>query len=231
MDKEGKAIAATFGIDADIGELSAWTAALRKALSEAPEWIDQIHQELLRSETAPSTVERIVAADETLGSLESELGRIMHEVDDRPIAALRTDLDEAVDALDDLPPFLQCLSEIAAAGEALGRALRTVPLTLPELEAAIAEKSLEGAYLAEREVRRFSGETLRRHVARLEEAYQEWLGSNAVEIRRLAQRRFHENVQKASLPAAKLEPQEKEFKKCYSRGRRELEHEFGKSMR
>ena len=231
LDKEGKAIAAAFGIEADIGDLSTWTAALRESLGAAPEWIEAIHADLLKSDAVAATVEHVVAADEPLTGLETDLGRILHEPDDRPIDRLRADLETAIDALDDLPPFLQCLSEIADAGEALGRALRTAPLTLSQLEAAIAENCLQEVYLAEREVRRFSGAALRRHVGRLEEAYSEWLDSNAAEIRRLAHRRFQESVQKASLPAAKLEPEEKEFRKRYNRGRRELEHEFGKSMR
>ena len=43
--------------------------------------------------------------------------------------------------------------------------------------------------------------------------------------------RFLENVRIASLPHAQLTAEQKEFKTRYNRGRRELEHEFGKTMR
>ena len=55
--------------------------------------------------------------------------------------------------------------------------------------------------------------------------------SNAGELRSRVKRRFLENVRLAGLPAAQLSDEEKELKKRYSRGRRELEHEFGKTMR
>ena len=44
-------------------------------------------------------------------------------------------------------------------------------------------------------------------------------------------RRFLDHVRIASLPHAQLTPEQKEFKTLYNRGRRELEHEFGKTMR
>ena len=42
---------------------------------------------------------------------------------------------------------------------------------------------------------------------------------------------FAEHVKISSLPAAQLTPEQKLFKKNYATGRRELEHEFGKTMR
>ena len=70
-----------------------------------------------------------------------------------------------------------------------------------------------------------------RHADRLERLYGQWLASNAGELRTRVQRRFLDNVRIAGLPAAQLGDEEKELKKRYSRGRRDLEHEFGKSMR
>ena len=43
--------------------------------------------------------------------------------------------------------------------------------------------------------------------------------------------KFLENVNISSLPASQLQPGQKVFKKSYAAGRRDLEHEFGKSMR
>ena len=65
-----------------------------------------------------------------------------------------------------------------------------------------------------------------------------WSGSTASgwratrsELRNRVKQRFLDNVRIAGLPAAQLRDEEKELKKRYSRGRRDLEHEFGKSMR
>ena len=66
---------------------------------------------------------------------------------------------------------------------------------------------------------------------RLEQIYGRWLASNAGELRQSVRQRFLYNVRLAGRPAAQLSEEEKDRKKQYSRGRRELEHEFGKSMR
>src|SRR4029079_10647328 len=50
-------------------------------------------------------------------------------------------------------------------------------------------------------------------------------------IRARVRQKFLEHVNVSGLPASQLEPEQKEFKKSYSAGRRELEHEFGKTMR
>ena len=50
-------------------------------------------------------------------------------------------------------------------------------------------------------------------------------------LRERVGQRFLEHVRIASLPHAQLTAEQKEFKMLYNRGRRELEHEFGKTMR
>jgi hypothetical protein len=62
-------------------------------------------------------------------------------------------------------------------------------------------------------------------------ADQELLALNAQNMRAAVRRRFRENAQRALLAASQLDNTGKLFKKTYSAGRRELEHEFGKSMR
>ena len=131
----------------------------------------------------------------------------------------------------DLPAFLQCLAEIAALPPALGTALCMLPLTPPQIEAATADRSLADAYRQERQLANFTGSVRDRHAGRLERLYGQWLASNAGELRTRVKQRFLDNVRIAGLPAAQLRDEEKELKKRYSRGRRDLEHEFGKSMR
>ena len=131
----------------------------------------------------------------------------------------------------DLPAFLQCLSEIAALPPALGTALCMLPLKPTQIEAATADRSLADAYRQERQLANFTGSVRDRHAGRLERLYGQWLASNAGELRSRVKQRFLDNVRIAGLPAAQLRDEEKELKKRYSRGRRDLEHEFGKSMR
>jgi predicted DNA-binding WGR domain protein len=65
----------------------------------------------------------------------------------------------------------------------------------------------------------------------LEKRYGEWLALNARRIRAAVRQKFLEHVNISSLPASQLQPEQKPFKKSYAVGRRDLEHEFGKTMR
>ena len=104
-------------------------------------------------------------------------------------------------------------------------------MLLTEFEAAIGHKSVNCVYREDRAVNRFEGRTLLRKMEQLEKHYREWLGLNARCIRMAVRRKFLEHVNISSLPASQLSPEQKVFKKSYAAGRRDLEHEFGKTMR
>ncbi|MCA9065897.1 MAG: hypothetical protein KDA96_22670, partial [Planctomycetaceae bacterium] len=59
----------------------------------------------------------------------------------------------------------------------------------------------------------------------------DWQAENAMAIREHCRQRFLEHVRISGASSGTLDSEQKEFKKLYGRGRRELEHEFGKSMR
>ena len=106
-----------------------------------------------------------------------------------------------------------------------------LPLKPSQIEAATADCSLADAYRQERQLASFTGNVRDRHAGRLERLYGQWLAGNAAELHSRVKQRFLGNVCLAGLPAAQLRDEEKELKKRYSRSRRDLEHEFGKSMR
>ncbi len=106
-----------------------------------------------------------------------------------------------------------------------------LPLTPTQIEAATADRSLADAYRQERQLANFSGSVRDRHAAA-------WSGSTAsgspaTPTSSAAGSGSDSWTMSASsaLPAAQLREDDKELKKRYSRGRRDLEHEFGKSMR
>jgi predicted DNA-binding WGR domain protein len=84
---------------------------------------------------------------------------------------------------------------------------------------------------ANRSLGRFNGRLRERHVARLDQIMTSLEEVNAQLVLARVRHRFLDHVRIASLPAAQLSAEQKEFKKQYSRGRRELEHECGKTMR
>nr|WP_229458846.1 hypothetical protein [Massilia glaciei] len=77
----------------------------------------------------------------------------------------------------------------------------------------------------------FGGAALAQSARAVALGHAELLTLDAQVIRATIHQRFSENVRLSTLSAAQLDADGKVFKKRYAGGRRELEHEFGKSMR
>src|SRR6185295_4604931 len=186
---------------------------------------------LLKSAEGSELVGRLSAIAPRFEALLRELEKLLidyHQHGFPQLAEIIRDLREAADVLPELVPALLDLSDCP---EHFKTALRHFPLEVPQIEAAIANKALTDLYRQERSLDRFDGRILSRRLERLEQAHRSWLGCNAAAIRARVRRTFLEHVNVSSLPPAQLTPEQKVFKKNYSAGRRELEHEFGKTMR
>ncbi|HWI57884.1 MAG TPA: DEAD/DEAH box helicase, partial [Bacillota bacterium] len=152
-----------------------------------------------------------------------------HQQFDFPaLAGVLEDLRAQSGLLAELLPVLEEFTELP---EPLSHALRQAPVPLNEFEAAMGHRSLKSFYRQDRAVSRFEGRTLARKMEQLEQRYREWLATNARCLRAAVRRQFLEHVNVSSLAASQLEAEQKAFKKAYAAGRRELEHEFGKTMR
>jgi predicted DNA-binding WGR domain protein len=167
---------------------------------------------------------RFTALDATLGEALAEYEQFKFP----ELADVLAKLREQTGALAELSPIL---SEVADLPDAFIHALRHAPVPLNEFEAAVGHKSLNRVYREDRAVSRFDGHTLNRKMDQLEKRYEEWMGLNARCIRMAVRQKFLEHVNISSLPAAQLSQEQKAFKKSYAAGRRDLEHEFGKTMR
>lgn len=168
--------------------------------------------------------EKLKALDQVLSETLAEHGQFSFD----ELSDVLGELRGQTGALAELAPVL---AEIADLPEPLAHALRRAPVRLDELEGAMARKSLSLAYRDDRTAARFEGRTLRHRMEELARHHAEWLGLNARSIRAAVRRQFLDHANTASLPAAQLNPDQKAFKKSYATGRRELEHEFGKTMR
>lgn len=130
-----------------------------------------------------------------------------------------------------LTPLRGPIVELDRAAPAIAALLRRWPLSGTALEAIVARKTIATALrerapelaLAEGTVDAF-GDEMRRAAAELREA-------NAGALVETVRSRFVEAAQLATTPAAGLTPEQKETKRTYAAGRRELEHELGKVMR
>jgi hypothetical protein len=135
---------------------------------------------------------------------------------------------EAIPAIDELLPVLR---DLLALPENLAHALRHADVPLAEFEGAMAQKSLRAIYRQDRSLARIDGRQIARHQAELERLHRELLKLNARTIRAGVRQVFRDHVQISSMTAAQLDAEQKALKKMYAAGRRDLEHEFGKSMR
>ncbi len=167
---------------------------------------------------------RFSELDQTLSFLMAE-----HRQFDFP--QLTDTLSALREELSILPELMPLLLELTQVPDSLARALRHVDLPLKTFEPAMGCKSLNRMYREDRSLGRIEGRSLEQRIRRLEASYRELLKLNATCIRAAVRRKFLEHVNVSSLPAAQLTEEQKGFKKVYSTGRREVEHEFGKSMR
>ncbi|WP_296248520.1 AAA domain-containing protein [uncultured Stenotrophomonas sp.] len=176
------------------------------------------------------------ARNETLAAapLHKLIQRLGESVDVQPelsleqVAELMRDLREGLEELPDLLPLLRA---VHAGDPAVSAALRQLPLPVLQIESLVADEALRRLERAHPELARFDGAALAGIARHIGDGQRELLGLNAKVVQATLHRLFAGNVQTSSLSATQLDAAGKDFKKRYATGRRELEHEFGKSMR
>ncbi|MCE9545000.1 MAG: WGR domain-containing protein [Planctomycetia bacterium] len=230
-ESQQQMIVEKYHVDGEVETRVALVDRVRESIGHCPDWLRRIHAALLKSDQAEKIIVQVVAAADSVDSLAVALNRIADVWTLRTLNDLKSDLAGMKGALGQLPDYMQCLAELASVPSEVSAAIRTLPHTPVQVEAAVADRGLEGVYRQERNLTRFNGATRARHVQRMEKLYDAWLAANAREVRQRVRNRFRENIRLSSLPAAQLTADQKELKQRYNRGRRELEHEFGKTMR
>lgn len=133
--------------------------------------------------------------------------------------------------LEDLPDALPPLRAMHRAGAAYAYALQRLDLAPAQLDALVLDESLARLQREQPELARFDARALAEAAQRAALAERELLQRNAALVRATLHRQFLDRVRQSSLSATQLDADGKRFKKRYASGRRELEHEFGKSMR
>ncbi|MGE4073362.1 MAG: AAA domain-containing protein [Lysobacterales bacterium] len=140
-------------------------------------------------------------------------------------------LRELRESLDDLPDFLPLLRQVNAAGASYANALKTLPLSGLALESLVVSEALARVMRLEPMLAEFDGKALSRDGKRVALGEKRLLDQNAVVVSATIHRNFLRNIRRSALSVSQLSNEDKEFKRRYSTGRRELEHEFGKTMR
>ncbi|MEZ6133232.1 MAG: AAA domain-containing protein [Planctomycetaceae bacterium] len=220
-----------FGIHFDFDSFHVRLQHLKADLKSQSGPIRSLNRRVINQADGAETLRSLAALRSDKDQLCGHLDRFLDGYEHSSLTELQSALRAVGQALDQLPDYLHCLLPLKALPETLTDAIRSMPLTLPQLEAAAAERSLQAVYRDQRDVCRYDQEVRSRHIGEISKACDRWLQANAATVLEFVRQRFSDHVALAAKSATQLTDEEKEFKKVYNRGRREVEHEFGKSMR
>ncbi|MDN7909373.1 AAA domain-containing protein [Burkholderia cepacia] len=186
----------------------------------------------LRRAVDPLAAARVEAgAREALDKLARRIRENLVMSDDASLGDIAESLRDLREGLDDLPDLLPLLRAVHAADPAYAATLQSVDRAPAELEALIADEALRRLERENPVFARFGGAALAQAARAAARIQRELLAVNAQVVSSTLHRQFAEHVRQSSLSATQLDADGKTFKKRYATGRRELEHEFGKSMR
>jgi hypothetical protein len=174
-------------------------------------------------------VRRLLATKPAFEALLAELGPLLLAPDPQPLGALAETLDALAERAHVLRDVRPALAELIEAAPELHRAAAAHPWPAPTLEAGILTAALEGAYREDRALLRADGPSVQQHVARLGAGHAGLLEANAQVVAARVHADFTRAAARSEQPAS--EPADREWRRRYGRGRRELAHEFSKVMR
>ncbi|MYZ44390.1 AAA domain-containing protein [Schauerella aestuarii] len=147
------------------------------------------------------------------------------------IAELADVVHRLRDDLSDLPDLLPLLRELHDSEPRYVAALQTHALDIDAFQTLIADEALARVYRTLPELVRFDERALKQAVEGVDSAERTLLKHNAEVVESRWHRIFLDHLKQSGVSATPLDEAGKQFKKDYARGRRELEHEFGKTMR
>lgn len=220
-----------FLFDGSFTGFSDRVAGIADGVSKRPPFLQTFHRHVMSAADSNETVAALAKLQPLIEPLLAELGNFMADTNDLSPLALRDEVNQIEQSLHELPAFIPCLKELGGLPVPIANAWRRFRLNGNRLEAAIAHRTIEDLLRVDPLVARFSGDVQSIHLGRLEQVHDQWHAVSAAAVRDRVCGRFLENLRIASLPHGQLSAEQKEFKARYNRGRRELEHEFNKTMR
>lgn len=188
-------------------------------------------QYLLQHPQAQQLVIQLAGLQETLHRLDLQLQQTLEDAPPQNFRELR-DLLESIQlnapALEELLPALGNYIDMPGL---LKQALRALPLTPPEMEAGMAQKTLRQLYQFNKPFANTGSQAVEQIVETVRHCYHELLKLNAAYILANIGQRFRGHVQLSNRAVSQVEEDQQEFARQYAEGRKILENEFSKTMR
>lgn len=186
---------------------------------------------LAKSADGPAALARIGQHAATLRTLGETLEGALSEPGALTLDKIAELLRDLRENLDDLPDLLPHLAEVHAAPPAIAAVLTRFAMPLSGIEALVIDEAIAKRERANPDIRRFDIDRLIALSRRAAAARELLRDQNSAAIRATLHRQFRDNVKTSETSVTQLDNERRAFKKTYATGRRELEHEFGKSMR
>ncbi|WP_447765508.1 AAA domain-containing protein [Sphingopyxis panaciterrae] len=186
---------------------------------------------LAKSSEGPHTLARIAQHSATLRGLGEALAPALDSAGELTLDALAEQLRDLRESLDDLPDLLPHLAEVHGGAPEVATVLTRLALPLAEIEALVVDEAIAARERVNPDIRRFDIDRMIALSRRAAAARELLRDQNSAAIRATLHRQFRDNVKRSETSVTQLDTDGRAFKKVYATGRRELEHEFGKSMR
>ncbi len=196
-----------------------WTAAERELRNE------------LLAPGAAQWAEKLAMQAPHLEQLRGELDAVFDGYGTLTLEDMRTQLKGLQAKLGGIPDLAGALRQLRQGWPGVASALQVLPLEPEAFEWAVCDKAASAALRTDPAAAAVTGRALGPLHQQLVSGHAAWRKANAAFILEKARSNFLEHVQRAASSAAGLSIEEKNFKRDYSTGRRELEHETGKVMR
>jgi len=185
----------------------------------------------MNADTLRQHISQLASIDSKMVRFVELLQQYFDNVGDHSISEASETIRDIRENLDDLPTIIPLLQQSYKADQKTGYILRHVKLDAPSLEALIVDEAITTHIRQEPDLLSFNIQKLSDCSLRSAKAQELLLHKNAENIVAAVHHNFLQHVRHSTLSVSGMDQQGKAFKKMYANGRRELEHEFGKSMR
>lgn len=204
--------------------------SLRERLTSYP-ILRALRQKLTASQSPDQDVRREVTSEAAIKQLSTLIAERFRFAPSTTLAQLAEHVRDLRESVEDLPDALPLLQDLHQADPKNLSMLLSIPEAPTHLESVVAWETLSRIHRLYPTLARFDESALSRIAGRAAQSQRSLLTQNAALIQSTRHKAFLQHVRQSSLSATQLDADGKLFKKQYAQGRRELEHEFGKSMR
>jgi AAA domain/REase_MTES_1575 len=212
-----------------IADLDAVAGALAAVPTDAPEL--ESFRGWLATPGASSDASALLRVADGAAELEARVARLLRAPGNLAPRALREAVASLQEPLADLDTFLEPLRKLASPEHAkLASLVRDFPVTVDQIERDVCRASAD-AGLRERALDLLAGVDWDALRAEAMTAGAEFRRANAAAVVERTRNVFLDHVRLSTAPADTLDKAQKQQKREYATGRKELEHELGKVTR